>query len=1016
MFEGRTVAVNRGRGSAFCRLLSLFALICVLFSSCGENTVEKFTMPVMDGESVGTSAEPTENPAREVRGIWIASVYNINYPSKAGLSAAELAAELDDIVKTAKETGLNSIYFQVRPSGDALYDSDIFPVSEYISGVRGKAADGGFDALDYLLKIAHKEGMQVHAWVNPLRITVGSASYPQVDVNALPENDPARKNPELCVAYSDGRLYYDPGVPEARELIAAGCREIAEKYPVDGIIFDDYFYPSPVYINVGGQQVLADFNDLETYKKYANGADKDDWRRENVNKMMELCYREIKSAREDCLFGVAPFGIWQNDNGYNGGSDTRGMESYSSIYCDSLAFIKGGYIDYIAPQIYWSFSTSVARYDTLVRWWNAQVANTGVDLLICHGVYRYEDMEDPDCEILRQIQFARSELAYKGSIHYGYASVKNNTKGLADELRTAYSVRRVYDSPADNGGSFIISTPQNGTYTSESSTYLIGSANTASKVYFAGRPVSLTKSGCFSVHTELAVGKNVITFICDGKEYEHIIYRTEATSGGYKVMDGFAITSVTPDLRTTVADGNILSLSCTAPTGSTVTAKVGNKTVTLTPVLGNVGPEEFIAEIYRGEVELDTTMPIESLGKVVFSAQRGNYSAVLEGGEVRVLGAGYCIPVSVINDYSHLKSAPDSSFYDDYTPQVVGMTEYAVGEEEGYFLLSMGGYISVDNVEVGEVVSMPEARRLRQMLQTAVENTTTFYIKTEAKPAVSASLTGKELVFTIFNCTFTDTDVTRDTHSRIVESAVLINNADTGNAEVHLTLTDEMNFYGFTFDYVKVEGIPLLSIVLNNAPILAEGDKPLEGKRIVLDAGHGGIDPGALGAFGAESHKNEADINLAIVLSLKEKLAALGAEVILTRDSDVTLELEDREMMLLELDPDLVMVVHQNSMPYSSDITKIRGVAAFYCADSGKLLANTVSDELCKALGRGEYEPRWLTLMMCRNHRFVSALVETGFITSVEEYERMLTDEGIETTAEGIKNGIMEFYSRAAQY
>ena len=159
MFEAKRVVINRGARSAVCRLLSVFALVCLLFSSCGVKTVEKFTMPVMDGENVGTSAEPTENPAREVRGIWIASVYNINYPSKAGLSAAELAAELDDIVKTAKETGLNSIYFQVRPSGDALYKSDIFPVSEYISGERGKEADGGFDALAYLLKAAHKEGI-----------------------------------------------------------------------------------------------------------------------------------------------------------------------------------------------------------------------------------------------------------------------------------------------------------------------------------------------------------------------------------------------------------------------------------------------------------------------------------------------------------------------------------------------------------------------------------------------------------------------------------------------------------------------------------------------------------------------------------------------------------------------------------------------------------------------------------------------------------------------------------------
>ncbi len=1007
---------NKRMGRTVTGVLCCCLIFCMLFSSCGTGEVERFTMPVMDGESVGASAEPTENPDTEVRGVWIASVYNINYPSKAGLGAKELASELDDIIATALDTGLNAIYFQVRPSGDALYHSDIFPVSEFISGERGKECDDGFDALAYLVKHAHAKGIKVHAWVNPLRVTVGSASAPLTDVNDLPENDPARKNPELCVAYADGRLYYDPGMPEARELIAAGCREIAENYAVDGIIFDDYFYPSPVYTEKNGAQVLAEFDDSASYKKYGNGTELDDWRRENVNKMVKLCYDEIKAVRDNCLFGIAPFGIWQNDNGVNGGSDTAGMESYSSIYCDSLAFVEGGYIDYIAPQIYWSFSTSVARYDTLVRWWNSKVQNTGVDLLICHGVYRYEDMDEPDEEILRQIQFARSELAYKGSIHYGYASIKNNTKGLADELKTAYSAKMIYDAPRDNGGTFVISTPQSGTYTEESSTYLIGSANTADTVIFNGEKVSLTKSGCFSVHTELQLGKNVITITCNGKEYEHIIYRTEPSVGGYTVMDRFEVRSVSPHMRTTVQSGNILELSCTAPAGSVVTAEVGGKTVTLLPVLGNVGSEPFIAELYRGTMELDTADSIESLGKVVFTAERGEYGASCEGGEIRVLGKGYCIPVTVKNDYAHLKVSPESSFYDDYTPQVVGMTEYAVGEEEGYWLLSMGGYISVDDTEASEAVAYPTRGGLRQMLQTTDGKHTVFYIKSPEKPAISAELNGTSLIFTLHNVQVTDTTLTRDTSSPVVENAALAYNGETGNSEVRLTLLDEKNFYGFEFGYEQVQGVPIIRISLNEPPTLKQGDKPLEGKRIVLDAGHGGDDPGALGAFGAESGKNEADINLAIVLKLREKLAALGAEVILTRDSDITLELEDREKMLLELDPDLVMVVHQNSMPYSADITKIRGIAAFYCADSGKLLADAVSDELSAALGRDYYEPRWLTLMMCRNHRFVSALVETGFMTSVEEYERMLTREGVETTAEGIKNGILEFYSRASDF
>jgi len=1010
------------RTGIFCLVFLIIASL--LLSACSEGTVGTDTSANTEFSAPDTSAElpvviepVTESKNQEVRGVWIASVYNINYPSKPGLDKATLMAELDDIVKTTEETGLNAIYFQVRPSGDALYKSDIFPVSEYLSGEQGKDADGGFDPLAYLLETAHAKGIKVHAWVNPMRVTVGSAAYPKVDPNELHETNPARQNPTYAIPYADGRLYYDPGKPEVRELIASGVKEIVEKYKVDGIIFDDYFYPYQVYINIGGNNVLADFNDLETYSRYGNGMDYGDWRRENVNQMVKACYNAIKSVREDCLFGIAPFGIWQNDNGTNGGSATGGMESYSAIYCDTLAFVRGGYVDYIAPQIYWNFTTSVARYDTLVRWWNAQVAGSGVDLLISHGVYRYEDMDDPDREIARQVEFARSELCYKGSIHYGYASIKNNTKGLADELRSVYSRDVVYEAELGKGQPFVISTPQNGSWVDTSSTYLIGSADPQSKVTFNGMPVSLTKSGCFSVHTDLEMGENIIEFFCNGEKYTHSIYRYEYSPGGYTVMDSFKISSYYPSERVTVTSGNTVSLSCTAPTGCRVVALVGGKEVELNPILGNVGEEEYIAEIYRGSVEVDAVAEgLASLGNVVFVCSRGEERVTKIGAEVRVISEGCGIPIRTVKDYSLLKTEPDSSFYDDYTPQIVGMEGYAVGEKEGYWLLSMGGYLAVSDAESGECTELPPVNILGNVTQDTTGKETVFYIETDGKPALSADLAGESFVVTLFNCGGENRSVNVKAQSKIAIGAELVCNDNSENAELRITLAAEKNFYGFTFGYEEYNGKSCIKIALNNAPSVSEGDKPLVGKTIVLDAGHGGNDPGALGAFGAESNKNEADINLAIVLALKEKLEALGAKIVLTRDSDVSFELEDREIFLLNAAPDMAVIVHQNSMPYNSDITKIRGIAAFYNADSGKLLASCISNSLGKELHRGEYDPAWLTLMLCRNHRFVSALVETGFITSMEEYERMLSAEGIDSTAEGIKNGILEFYRRAAEY
>ncbi|NLK38985.1 MAG: family 10 glycosylhydrolase [Clostridiales bacterium] len=423
-------------------ILSITVLIPTMFFSvpgCSRQPIDTTDSTTTSKTETTTSPPDTPTLMTEVRGVWIASVINIDFPSKPGLSASQLRAELDDIIATTLSANLNAIYFQVRPTGDALYKSDIFPTSAYLTGTQGAPLNGGFDPLEYLLEKAHEKGLKVHAWVNPLRVTSGSASKPNTDVTKLAANNPARKNPSWVIPYDNGMLYYDAGIPEVRKLIADGCAEIVSKYDVDGIVFDDYFYPYPTTISVGGQSVVAPFNDNHTFAKYASPNQKlDDWRRENINKMVEDCYKTIKDINPNCQFGIAPFGIWQNNDGKNGGSDTNGLSSYSAIYCDPIAWIRGGYIDYIAPQIYWQFSTEVARYDVLTRWWNEKVQGTNVDLLICHGVYRYDEWKNPSGEITNQIEFARDQNNYRGSIMYGYKQIKANKFGLTDELKAAY--------------------------------------------------------------------------------------------------------------------------------------------------------------------------------------------------------------------------------------------------------------------------------------------------------------------------------------------------------------------------------------------------------------------------------------------------------------------------------------------------------------------------------------------------------------------------------------------------
>ena len=423
-------------------------IITLAFVSCEDSAHEPESEPLtpMKVEDASEHISSFGEPVEELRGVYIATVYSNDFPSKAGLDAKSLSEELDEIVERTAALGCNAIYFQVRPACDAFYKSDIFPVSEYLTGTVGGELPDGFDPLAYLIEIAHERGIQVHAWVNPLRVTRGSVSSPKTDTEALAEGSPARVRPELTVAYA-GELYFDVGIPDARRLVADGVLEIVRGYDVDGILFDDYFYPYPK----AGYEFDDSISFAEYGSDYSGGVtDIGDWRRENINKMVKLCYETIKRADESCRFGIAPFGIWRNDDGENSGSATSGFESYESLYCDTLAWIRGGYVDYVAPQIYWNFSLDVAPYGVLADWWDAQTAGTGVDLYISHAAYKSGTSEwsfaHAVSEMTEQIDYARMLEAYRGSIMYGFEQIRRDTDGVAAELTECYDGDVLYFS------------------------------------------------------------------------------------------------------------------------------------------------------------------------------------------------------------------------------------------------------------------------------------------------------------------------------------------------------------------------------------------------------------------------------------------------------------------------------------------------------------------------------------------------------------------------------------------
>ncbi len=363
-----------------------------------------------------TKAEAAEP---EFHAMWISSVYNLDYPSKKGLSAAQLQAEADSIIAYAKDTYVTDLFLQVRSCGDALYASDIFPWSPYLSGQAGVAPKGDFDPLAYFLEKGHAAGIRIHAWVNPYILTRQKADTREGALALLTADHPAREIPQAVVHHSNGQLYLDLGHPDARALILSGIQEILDKYDVDGIHFDDYFYPD------------SGFDDANTYALYGNGLSLAEFRRKSVNDFIDQVYTTVHKASEKAVFGISPSGIWANKKNNALGSDTSGKEAYDSMYADSRKWIKENMVDYLIPQIYWHMGHSSADFTTLANWWNAVAEGSKTKLYLGLGAYRMQEADkDPawegTAEIQRQLDLCRQLKNVSGVAFYRYGSCKTN--------------------------------------------------------------------------------------------------------------------------------------------------------------------------------------------------------------------------------------------------------------------------------------------------------------------------------------------------------------------------------------------------------------------------------------------------------------------------------------------------------------------------------------------------------------------------------------------------------------
>lgn len=945
---------------------------------------------------------------REVRGVWISTVHNLNFPSKAGLSAEELKAELDAVIDNVKAAKLNTIFFQVRPCADALYKSAIYPTSVYLVGRQGGEPVDGFDPLEYIVQKAHENNIELHAWLNPLRVTADS----KTGLEALSDDNPAVLHKEWTVAYDDGKLYFDPGIPAVRDMIVAGAVEIVENYDVDGIHIDDYFYPYPVYVtDESGKKSVAEFDDVETYIAYGGGMQKDDWRRQNINKLVSELHDAVKAAREDCEFGVSCAGIWANASSLDGGSDTNGMQSYFDTYSDSKYWIENELVDYICPQIYWEMSHKAAPFDVLCKWWSSVADGTSVRLYIGHALYKNETWSDKT-EIPRQVEYARSWYGYKGSVFFGYDQIAENKNGMRDKLAEIFYEDYYYPEKVATDESVTFGSPQPSSVVKAGSTYILGKSDPGYPLYYEGKKIPRTQNGYFNMYVDISSGKNDFEFTQNGKKTVITLSTTSPTTVKKDTtLGGMIIKNVYPSADIITAPNGEISLSCTAPAGSVVTVTLGEKSVTLAAQGKVASSPKYLPQTYKGTLKLTSdAATITDLGNLVFTAKLTGENATETAANVKVKPENCQAFIEVINDYSHLKISPTSSFYNDYLPSSVGMRDYVESLSDGYYKLRFGGYISQENAKFVEG-DLLEGKILSAEFNVTEAKTNLKFGVTENVP-INAYCSDGVVTVKLFNVAREYTQKLTVTENPLFESCSV--ETDDNGVIYKLQLKNADNYYGFTVEYTDSY---LIFGFRNPIKLDLESDTPLDGITVIVDAGHGGDDEGALGFVSEGANAlNEKDLNLSVAKAVRKYLDAYGATVIMTRDEDVTMDLEERMKFLNDNYCDLSVSVHHNSLDYTSNVTRVRGLLGLWWNDSGRLLAKSVSSTVADSLNRYERTPSEQKLAMCRNHKFPSMLIELGFITSAEEYEYITQPENIDLAGKAIADGVIEYFAAQQKY
>lgn len=387
-------------------LLRLFTLATSVFLACSPSDIP---------------------PKRQFRAVWVATFHNIDWPSTRGLSSDDQKDEFLSLLNSQQQNGMNALVVQIRPCGDAFYQSQLAPWSEWITGVQGKAPEPFYDPLAFMVEETHKANMEFHAWMNPFR-AVSHDRFSSVDSSNL-----VNKKPEWFFQYGH-KTFFNPGEPAVRDYLTRVVLEVVKNYDVDGIHFDDYFYP----YKEDGMAIP----DQKTFETYGGGfADIESWRRNNIDLFVNQVSEAIRREKSYVKFGISPLGIWRNKSADPSGSNTRvSQTSYDALYADVRKWLKLQWIDYVAPQLYWSTEHPSASYTELLPWWAEN--SFGRHVYIGHAMFKVKNDQsrywDNPSQLVLQLTLNHAHPEVKGSIFYSASSFKGNPSNVKETLQNDF--------------------------------------------------------------------------------------------------------------------------------------------------------------------------------------------------------------------------------------------------------------------------------------------------------------------------------------------------------------------------------------------------------------------------------------------------------------------------------------------------------------------------------------------------------------------------------------------------